>query len=328
MPEIPQKKSFKYIKGHYGELLIGTGVLVLSIVLILASHSRIVFPNIIEIGSLKFNLYGLFLAFGFLLPFFLLEQRIKSDDELKKMDFPLLDLMIVLAASVLGARTLHVIADWDRIYSSNPIKSIYIREGGATWFGALLFGFLALAVISNQKKYNFKKLLDFIVFGVPLVQMISRFGNFFNQEIFGAPTDLPWGLYIEAMKRPVEFSSFEYFHPAFFYEQLGNYIIIAIILLISGAGQKSMTGPQKKSPSPSRINISLFKFFQVGKGNLPLLYIFLYGLLRLAVEQFRLDQDWLVGLSFGEFCSLTFILAGPAILSLRFWRFSRSTAEK
>jgi len=310
----------KYLKEECVEVLIGAGVIVISIILVFASHSKVVFPNKIEIGSLTFNLYGLLMAFGVLIPFFILEKRVKNDDELKEINFSWQDLVFIIIVSVIGARLLHVMADWNRLYSANPARAFRLWEGGVTWFGALAFGFLSLAAVSSRRKYNFGKLLDYTALGVALVQMISRYGNFLNQEIFGHPTDYPWGIYIESARRPAEFLSFKYFHPAFFYEQLGNFIILAVLFLVYGLCRKKAAGHQKKKSPPSGLKGSLLSFFEVGNRNITLVYLFMYGWVRLIVEQFRLDPDWLLGLSFGEFLSIVFIMIALVLLPVRLIR--------
>ena len=315
----------KYLKKECGEVLIGAGVLVVSLILILVNHSGVELPNKIEIGSMTFNLYGLLMAFGFLIPYFIFEKRIQRDEELREIQFFWQDVVFIIIGSVLGARLLHVIADWDQIYSKDPMRSFRLWEGGVSWFGALAFGFLSLAVVSSRRKYNFGKLLDYAALGVALVQMISRFGNFLNQELFGPPTDLPWGIYIESAKRPEEFSSFEYFHPAYFYEQLGNFIILAVLFSIYGLCMKHMVaGSPRRSASPSGFKGSLCRMFQVGNGNITLMYLLMYGFVRFVVEQFRMHPDWSLGLSFGELSSVVFILVALILLPVRFVRLSRS----
>ena len=314
----------KYMKKECGEVLIGAGVLVISILLIIVNHSGVVFPNKVEIGSLKFNLYGLLMAFGVLIPYFILEKRIALDDELKEIDFLWQDLVFIIIVSVLGARCLHVMADWKHLYAADPMRSFRLWEGGVTWFGALAFGFLSLGIVSHRRKYNFGKLLDYVALGVALVQMISRFGNFLNQELFGRPTDLPWGIYIQRAKRPEEFSSSEYFHPAFFYEQLGNFVILAVLFLIYGLCKKYITGHPKKIKQPPGFKASMLNFFQVGNGNITLLYLLMYGVVRFIVEQFRLDREWIPGLSFGEFSSVVFILVALVLLPVRLVRHFRT----
>src|SRR4029077_873889 len=96
------------------------------------------------------------------------------------------------------------------------------------WHGGLIAGLIALIIVARRKKLSFWLLADVIAPGLALGQAIGRWGNYFNQELFGKPTSLPWGLPIDVANRPVGYTQVKYFHPTFLYESLGL-IVIAVV---------------------------------------------------------------------------------------------------
>ena len=94
-------------------------------------------------------------------------------------------------------------------YSKNPFEIFAIWHGGISIQGGILFGVLAGFVFSKIKKVPFLALADVLIPALPLAQSIGRWGNYFNQEAFGTPTNLPWGLFIEPKFRPFEYMNFE-----------------------------------------------------------------------------------------------------------------------
>ena len=112
---------------------------------------------------------------------------------------------------------------------------------------------------------SFAKVCDVCFCGAALAQSIGRWGNFFNSEAFGVPCDLPWKLYIPPINRPLEFAGYEYFHPTFLYESILDFLIFILLLC-------------------------LFKKLSKTPGIVTCLYIFLYSLARIAVENIRIDS--------------------------------------
>ena len=132
--------------------------------------------------------------------------------------------MLVLFA-VIGARIYYVAFEWHN-YASNPLKALAIWEGGIAIHGALLAGTITLILFCRWRRQPFWDVLDVLVPSVALGQAIGRWGNFFNSEAFGVPTDLPWKLFIPAMQsRPVMYSTSEFFHPTFLYESIWNLLL-------------------------------------------------------------------------------------------------------
>ena len=123
-----------------------------------------------------------------------------------------------------------------------------------------------------------------------IAQAIGRWGNFFNSEAFGAPTNLPWKLYIAPQYRPIPYQDYQYFHPAFLYESILDLAVFAILLVLT------KTGRLKKD------------------GNLTLIYLILYSLVRIFVEMFRLDSVmYILGVPVAIFVSVGIIIVSTAV---------------
>ena len=149
------------------------------------------------------------------------------------------DLLPVLVLfSVIGARIYYVAFEWHN-YASHPLKALAIWEGGIAIHGALLAGTLTLILFCRWRKQPFWDVLDVLVPSVALGQAIGRWGNFFNSEAFGVPTDLPWKMFIPVQSRPVTYSTSEFFHPTFLYESVWNLLLFAVLLLLFRRGLKS-----------------------------------------------------------------------------------------
>ena len=154
--------------------------------------------------------------------------------------------------SIIGARTYYVIFEW-RLFSGNNFftllelfnKSIQIPsflaiwEGGIAVHGGLIGGLLSIIIFCKSKKINLKTFIDILMPSIILGQSIGRWGNFFNNEAFGVPTNLPWKLFIPMQNRPIEFINYEYFHPTFLYESLWNFLIFIILIIIFNKQNKT-----------------------------------------------------------------------------------------
>jgi phosphatidylglycerol:prolipoprotein diacylglycerol transferase len=176
---------------------------------------------------------------------------------------------------ILGARFYHVIDFWT-YYKTNLLEIFKIWNGGLGIWGGIFGGTLGAYVylkIRNQKIISW---LDNISISIPLGQAIGRWGNFFNKEILGLPTKLPWGMFVEPKDRPSNFSTFPTFHPLFLYESILCFLLFTIM-------------------------ISLYKKYKekyLGKGFFVASYLFGYSLIRFSLDFLRLEQ-WVLPLSNG-----------------------------
>lgn len=190
-----------------------------------------------EIGPLTLRAYGLAIAFGVLAGVWLVQRRWRAqggDPE----DISTIAMWSV-PAGLIGARIYHVLTDWR--FDEGFAEPFKIWEGGLGIPGGIAAGvFMALWII-KRNGWDRGQLLDAAAPGLPLAQAIGRIGNWFNQELFGGPTDLPWGVEIAPEHRPTEFIDEETFHPTFLYESLWNLGLVLFIIWV-GKTKKLVSG--------------------------------------------------------------------------------------
>jgi phosphatidylglycerol:prolipoprotein diacylglycerol transferase len=124
-----------------------------------------------------------------------------------------------------------VLFQWS-YYSQHPSEILAIWRGGIAIHGAILGGILAAVIFSRLKKCSFWRLADVVAPSLILGQAIGRWGNFFNSEAFGSPTDLPWKLLIPLDRRPAGYESIGYYHPTFLYESLWNLMVFGLLMTL------------------------------------------------------------------------------------------------
>lgn len=218
--------------------------------------------NAISIGPLELRAYGLFIAIGAIVAVGIARRRWAS---LTGSDSDAIGDIAVWAipAGFVGARLYHVITDWHR-FEDAPLDAFKVWEGGLGIPGAILLGAVVGVAVARRKGYDVPLLMDAVAPALPVAQAIGRLGNWFNQELFGRPTDLPWGLEIDPDHRPEGYESVETFHPTFLYEALWNLALAAFLVVL---GRKKVLRP----------------------GQLFVVYVGGYALGRLWVEALRID---------------------------------------
>ncbi|MFM1843105.1 MAG: prolipoprotein diacylglyceryl transferase [Cyanobacteriota bacterium] len=244
-------------------------------------------PVMLEIGPLSLRWYGFLIAsaviIGLNLSQWLAVKRRINPDLLND-----LALWLVVAA-IPCARLYYVAFEWSR-YVQNPASIFAIWQGGIAIHGALIGGTLATAWFVRRHHLSFWNLLDVLVPSVILGQAIGRWGNFFNSEAFGAPTDLPWKLYIPLANRPPSVANYEFFHPTFLYESLWNLGVFLILLTLFFYGLRH---PEK-----------------VKTGAIACGYLIGYSLGRVWIEGLRMDSLMLGPLKIAQVVSLTMMAMG------------------
>src|SRR5688572_9563703 len=177
-------------------------------------------PSGIAIGPLTVGFYGL--AFVLAVTVMVLVSR--SEARRKGEDPGLVTGAIVIVAicALVGARLYHVIDDWD-VYSADPIRALLPPYAGLGLYGGVLGAVVGIAIFVRGRSISLARALDLVVPGTLLAQGIARWGNFFNQELYGQPTDLPWGITIDREHRVPQYPVDVYpeastgFHPLFLY---------------------------------------------------------------------------------------------------------------
>lgn len=184
-----------------------------------------------------FKTYGVILALAVLLGSWVssLEAKRRGRDSTLVWDA----LLWVLGGGLVGARLYHILSLWE-FYRQHPLAVLFLWNGGLGIYGALgggLFGLLVFLKLGRTRlRQGFGEvfaLLDIAAPGLAVGQAVGRFANYFNQEIYGWPTNLPWGIYIEAKNRFPGLESYSFFHPLFLYEALWNLLNFVLILLLS-----------------------------------------------------------------------------------------------
>lgn len=185
----------------------------------------------LEIGPLKLNAYGLMIALGVVAAVWLAGRRLEQRGIGKRDDISEMALWAV-PAGVIGARLYHVVTDWSR-FSDNPGDIVKIWEGGLGIWGGIALGVIVGLWVFKRKGLPIALTLTCVTPALPLAQSIGRWGNWWNQELFGKPTDLPWALEVssDTAVKAGELPGTT-FHPTFLYESIGCLLIAVVLVLI------------------------------------------------------------------------------------------------
>jgi len=243
------------------------------------------------LGPLDVRLYGVLIAFGAYLALRWTVSRYAAsggDPELAERAA-----LAAILFGFLGARLGYVLPRLGS-FAERPLAVFAIWEGGLALFGGLLAGTIAVIVVTRRGGGDVRAIADAVAPGLPLAQAIGRWGNYFNQELYGRPTDLPWALEIEPRYRRPGYAEASTFHPTFLYESLWNLALVGLIVRLGRRGT-------------------------LPRGALILVYAVGYGLGRFLVELLRIDTvERYAGLSRNNWIALAVILVGVVgLLRLR-----------
>lgn len=201
--------------------------------------------------------------------------------------------LFVIPIGIIGGRAYHVLTHPADYFAGQDIMRVfYVWEGGLAIFGALILGAAGAWIGCRVSGLRFTTLLDAIAPGLIVAQGIGRFGNYFNQELFGGPTDLPWGLSIDALNPafPIGLPADTLFHPTFLYESLWN---VAGAFVIVWVGRR----------------------FALQWGRTFGVYLIWYGAGRVAIESIRLDpSESFAGIRVNVWAALAAIVLGLVII--------------
>ena len=186
--------------------------------------------GVLEVGPLNLSAYGFVIALGAIAGTWLLGRRLEQRGWGTKDDASAIA-MVAVPAGVVGARLYHVITDWER-FDGRPIDALKIWQGGLGIWGGVVVGVLAGLWVAKRRGLDVANTFTAVAPALPLAQAIGRWGNWFNQELFGRPTTLPWGLEIDAKHIPDGYELGTLFHPTFLYESLGNLVLVVLLLQI------------------------------------------------------------------------------------------------
>jgi prolipoprotein diacylglyceryl transferase len=246
----------------------------------------------IHLGPFQLRAYGLMIALGVIAAVWLGTKRHVArgghPDDLSKIA------LWAVPAGVIGARIYHVITDWKR-FRGDWFRAFKIWEGGLGIWGGIALGVVAGMWVARKRHIEFVPLLDAVAPALPLAQAIGRWGNWWNQELFGRPSDLPWAVRIDVDHRPPGYENQATFHPTFLYESLWNFALVGALLWVDHRLGR-----------------------RIRPGNLFWAYVAGYTFARFFIERMRIDEaSKILGLRVNEWVSAIVFLGAVGIFVVR-----------
>ncbi len=224
---------------------------------------------VFEIGGFGLRWYSTMIAIGMAAGAWAATIEAKRRGEPPDHVFNLLLLAVPLA--LIGARAYHVIDEWNVLYSNDPVRIFLINEGGLGIYGVVAGAILAVMIYTKWRGLKLSRWLDIGAPGLILGQAIGRWGNFFNEELYGTPSTLPWAVDIPPEKRIQGYETFGSFHPLFLYESLLNLMAFGALMYLGRRWAH-----------------------RLHDGDIALMYGVFYGSIRISLESLRIG-NWTVG---------------------------------
>ena len=223
--------------------------------------------GVLHLGPVPLHMYGLMIALGVVVAARVGRVRyVKRGGDGEAFDSVAFWAVI---GGVLGARIYHVITDY-QLFDGHPERMIQIWRGGLGIWGGVIGGAFAVFVVARRRRMVFADLADCIVPGLAFAQAIGRWGNWFNQELFGGPSSLPWAVEIDRAHRPAGYLRYSTFQPTFLYESLWCIALGFTLLAID-------------------------KRVKLARGQLFALYAAGYTAFRFVMEEMRIDPAHTIG---------------------------------
>ncbi len=248
----------------------------------------------ISLGPLEIRFYALAIVTGIIVAWWIGERRYTERGGPKEVSIDVAVWMVLFG--IVGARIYHVITTPDPYFGPNGdiLKAFRIWEGGLGIWGGIALGAVGGFIALHKQGLRFGPFADAIVPGVLIAQAIGRFGNYFNQELFGGPTDLPWALQIDDVNIPAGYAPGTTFHPTFLYEAI--WVVAMAVLLVW-----------------------MENHFRFRGGQTAVMYVILYTAGRVWIENLRIDDAQIIaGLRLNVWTSIiVFLVAVVVFISLR-----------
>jgi len=258
-------------------------------------------PSGFNIGPLTIHFYGILIMIGALSAAFMAARQAKRRGISSEVVWDMFPWLII--GGIIGARLWHIltppasmveqgITTW--YYLTHPLDALSIWKGGLGIPGAVIGGVVALWIYARKRKLNFWEWTDISAPGLALAQAIGRLGNYVNQEVYGAPTDLPWSITIDRAHRLPEYIEQATYHPLFAYELIYNLINMVVLLWIG----RKFAG-------------------KLRDGDIFLTYLVIYPVGRFFLEFLRLDPSPVAGININQTVMAVIAVAAAAALILR-----------
>ena len=242
-----------------------------------------------QIGPLTVHIYALCLITGIIAAWMLGIRRWRARGGTTESFETIL--LWAIPIGIVGARFYHVMTHLGDFVGPTATQHWWaIWEGGIAIYGAIGFGALTAWIVARRRGVAFAALADSLAPGIAIGQAFGRFGNWFNQELYGMPTTLPWGLEIDPAHRVPGYEQYATFHPTFLYESAWNLLVAGVLLWAD-------------------------RRFRLGRGKTFALYIALYGFGRTFTEHIRLDYsyDTFGPIRFNEAVAMLICVIGVAL---------------
>lgn len=258
-------------------------------------------PTGFQVGPLYIRFYGIILMLGVVAGAFLANKEARRKGE--NGDFVWDALLWIVIGGILGARIWHILTPppsmvaqgiTTRYYLTHWFDAVAIWNGGLGIPGAVIGGVLALYIYCRSKKIPFLTWVDIIAPSLALGQAIGRWGNYVNQEIYGAPTDLPWGIFISPQNRLPEFKEISHYHPLFLYESIWNLANMFFLLWLSRRFADKLKA-----------------------GDVFLVYLVSYPVGRFLLEYLRLDASQVGGVNANQTLMVVVALSAALLFAWR-----------
>jgi phosphatidylglycerol:prolipoprotein diacylglycerol transferase len=265
----------------------------------------------IQVGPLFIHYYGIILMVGAIAAAWLADREARRRGQNGELVWDAL--VWVLIAGIIGARIWHILTPPEsmkaagittQFYLTHPLDALAIWNGGLGIPGAVIGGLLALYIYTRTHQLNFAVWADIAAPALALGQAIGRWGNLVNRELYGAPTDLPWKIYIPPESRLPGFQDVSYYHPLFLYESLWNLANLALLLWLSRRYEERLKA-----------------------GDLFLIYLVFYPVGRFFLEFLRLDPSPVAGVNANQTLSLVVAVLSAGALVYRHYRRPKTSSD-
>lgn len=261
---------------------------------------------LIQIGPLTLHWYGLLISIGAILGLIVVVRLAKGYGIKKDLIYSFAFWVIIFG--LIGDRLYYVLYAWE-YYSKNLLDIFKIWEGGLAIHGAIIAGAIVIILYARKHRLNPWLLLDLVVMALILGLAIGRWGNYFNQELFGKPTSLPWGIPIDSDLRPEGYRSADFFHPTFLYESLWNLAVFVSLFIWHKLRIKKI-----------RDSVAVKTYGYIG-----LSFLILYSIGRGLNEFLRIDYSpYIFGIRWAQFTSGIVIIASVLLLTFLWVRRRRT----
>jgi phosphatidylglycerol:prolipoprotein diacylglycerol transferase len=258
--------------------------------------------NGFTIFGIKIYFYALVIILGALLGAVLASREAKRRGLDPDLIWDVLPWLLI--AGIIGARVWHIftppasmLIDGKNPYFIHPLDMLNIRNGGLGIPGAVMAGALALWLYTKKKKLSFPMWLDIIAPGLALAQGIGRWGNFFNQEVYGLPSNLPWAIFIDSAHRLPGYENIARYQPTFLYEFLWNIMNMLVLLWL---GRKFAD--------------------KLKTGDIFLVYLIIYPVGRFFLEFIRIEYSPIAGININQTLMAVIAVCSTAFLIFRHWK--------